>query len=48
MPNGAEYIRSRQVIIERVHRRDAGEYQCTANTTDGLDSKDIFVNVMCK
>ena len=48
MPNGAEYIQSRQVIIERVNRRDAGEYQCSANTTEGLDSENILVDVLCK
>ena len=48
MPNGAEYIASGQVIVEKVHRTHAGEYQCVVNTTKEIFRKDIMVNVLCK
>ena len=34
MPNGAEYIAGGQVIVERVHRTHAGDYQCVVNNNN--------------
>ena len=48
MPNGAKFISSGQVIVKRVDRRHAGKYQCIANTTEGVQEKNMAVNVLCK
>ena len=47
MPNGSPYILGGQVIIERVTRFQAGEYECVDNTTDGSTATKV-VNVLCK
>ena len=50
MPNGQPYILGGQVILERVGRKNRGEYQCWDNssTTTTHNYRGKVVNVQCK
>jgi hypothetical protein len=47
MPNGNAEVRGSQVILERVQRGDAGEYQCWRGDKSGA-YKTKHVNVICE
>ena len=48
MPNGAEYVSSRQVIVEKASREDAGLYQCVDDTSHEMEYSEIMVDILCK
>ena len=47
MPNGQRSVLGGQVIIEKIDREDAGEYQCW-DTLDNSTQQHKYVNVLCK
>ena len=48
MPNGEEYLSSRQVIVEKASREDAGLYQCVDKTSHVMEYSEILVDILCK
>lgn len=49
MPNGEENVTNNILEMMHVDRHTIGHYRCTADNRVGQpDSRDIFVNVLCK
>lgn len=49
MPNGEENVTNSILEMMHVDRHTIGHYRCTADNRVGQpDSRDIFVNVLCK
>lgn len=49
MMNGEQNITNSALEIPHANRHSAGQYKCTADNKVGQpDSRDIFVNVLCK
>ena len=47
MPNGEASVMGGQVIIEKIDREDAGEYQCW-DMRDNITNTHKYVNVLCE